>query len=254
MKTKPGRSRTILFFAFAAWAVGSTAGSLVCSGAGTSAHARFDREKRVAAAGPAASPTTVFPEYRATKTMLDHADELHDRDAEAVVIARAIERAGVIERGGSALASLAAAKLIEEAGDRLDRDPALLAKPAVLHALAITDLSSSAAPFARERASALAALTTVPGNGYVPDTRVTRTATGVVMRSVDDTLGRMQESALRGNVASCRRAAEQATPLVRAVVSGPVSCENADRVVHAGRRLASLRVRASVARTQSNEG
>lgn len=254
---KPKRPRSsVMFFTFAAWSIGATAVSLLTSGVGAEGHAKFAREQKAAAerceAAPHADPwctpespgPPVFALYQSAKSSLDGR---FGYQGEAVVLARTIERAGMIGKAGTPISALAAAKLIDEAGDRLDRDAALLADEDVGRALETTTLEAAKHPFAFERAHALASLTKVPGQGRVPNTPLAQAATGVFMKHVDDTLTKMEKATLAGNVGSCMRAVEEAGPLVRVVVSGPAACTNADRVVRAGKRLASLRVRASVA-------
>jgi hypothetical protein len=250
---------SLFFFAFAAWAVGSTIVSLACAGAGAHAHARFDAEKGLAelrcarthasaqpdpwCGTPGAQPP-VLADYKDVKAELDAARRAGDRSAEAAAVARAFEHAGAYNHRRTPIMSLAAAKLIEEAADRLDAEPALRGDPRVRAALAKTRLNAALAPFASERALALASLARVPGTGRIPDLAITQTATGMVMQEVDETLAAMEASVLAGDVKACQQTITTARPLVRSLVSGPASCVNAERVVHAGHRLASLRTRA----------
>ncbi|MBS2016138.1 MAG: hypothetical protein JST00_24870 [Deltaproteobacteria bacterium] len=253
MKQLPKPRSSAMFYTFAIASIGATAVSLFTGGVGAAGRATFEAERsRCETSGqtstscaPSAAPhAPVFTMYQRALASLEARTNVPG-DSEARRIARAIERAGQIERVGTPVASLAAAKLIEEAGDRLDRRPHLLADDEVNLALASTTFDSALHPFAAERAAAIAKLARLPGAGPVPDVPLTQAAAGVVMQGVDETLGAMERASLAGNVGSCARAIQASSPFVRPLVAGPAACTNADRVVRAGRRLASLRLRAA---------
>lgn len=252
-----------MFFTFAAWSIGATALSLLTSGAGASGHAKFEAEERAVRArcesaphadpwcsphGAAAHGPPALAVYTAAKASLEETlNHSGSRDREAAALARAIDRAGTLERMGTPISSLAAATLVHDVGDRLDRDPALLADDEVNRALATTKLESARHPFAAERANVLLTMTKLPGQGRIPRSPLVQAATGNVMQKVEETIAKMETAALAGNVSTCAKVLEEAGPLVRPFISGPATCVNADRVVRAGRRLQSLRIRASVA-------
>lgn len=259
---RPARS-SVMFFTFAAWSIGATALSLLTSGAGASGHAKFEAEEKAARARCASAPHSdpwcapegsevraapVLALYQAAKASLDTTvNTPHSREDEARELSRTFERAWLISAAGTPISALAAAKLVDEAGDRLDRDPGLLADEKVNRVLGAMTFDAPRHPFAAERANILLSMTKVPGQGRIPNTPLTHAATGAVMQRVDDTLAKMEKATLAGNVGSCMKALEEGGPLVRPFVSGPTTCVNADRVVRAGHRLASLRIRASVA-------
>lgn len=251
-----------MFFTFAAWSIGATALSLLTSGAGASGHAKFEAEERAVRArcesaphadpwcapqGAAAPGPPALAVYTAAKASLEEMLNHGSREGQAAALARAIDRAGTLERMGTPISSLAAATLVHDVGDRLDLDPGLLADDEVNRALATTRLESARHPFAAERANVLLTMTKLPGQGRIPRSPLVQAATGNVMQKVEETITKMETAALAGNVGTCTKALEDAGPLVRPFISGPTTCVNADRVVRAGKRLQSLRIRASVA-------
>lgn len=252
---RPKPRSSAMFYAFALVSIGATAVSLFTGGMGAKGRAAFAAERSAASRCEASQDASVpcpslHTSHAPVLAMYQRAREALEArtgvpgDSEAKRIARAIERAGQIERMGTPVASLAAAKLLDEACDRLDRRPQLLADDEVDLALSTATFDSALHPFATERAAVLATLSRIPGSGSVPDAPLAQAATGLVMQEVDETLATMERTALAGNVGSCVRAARASSPLVRPFVAGPAACTNADRVVRAGRRLASLRVRA----------
>jgi hypothetical protein len=240
--------RSVVFAVVAVFALGSTIAS---AGLGRRARGKFAQAQAALEAREArehrAPPAPALPEYRLGNQDLELAKSAGDRDRAAAVSAlvRVLERADRIDRSRTLIASLCASTLFDGVAARVDADPALLDDPRLVAALRRTSFASARRPLDGERVHALGVLSKVPSQVPIRTAGFAESTTTQAMEDVNAALHEMEDSALAGDMKQCEAAARRPQGLAKQVTVGPSICKMAGRVVESGRRLDSLRDRAS---------
>jgi len=203
---------------------------------------------RAAVTNGAATP--IMPEYKVALRDLETAKlgasgRGPARDLEASALVRVLDHAERIDRRGSLVASIAAAKLIDSVADLVDADPALLDDTQLVAALRKTSFGSSRRPLEGERRHALGVLAGVPAQVPLRTAGYVESVSAQAMEEASATLHEMEDSALAGNLEQCQTAAQKPKGLAKQVTVGPSICKSALHVASSGRRLRALQARAN---------
>lgn len=236
---------------FTAVAVVSLGSAIVSVGLGSSSYGRFERaraelaaeQKRAAAEKPAgldergSHSGSVIGQYR-----LGTAD-LAIGDARALV--RVLDRADVVDRQHTFVASLIAAKLIDGVADRVNAEPWLLDDARLTAAIRRTSFTSARRPFEAERLHAKSRLAEVPSQVPFRTAGFVQSTTAQAMDDVDVTLRAMEDAVLAGDQVRCEEVAQRPKGLAKQVVVGASTCLSAKKIVDSGKRLQRLQTRAA---------
>ncbi len=196
-----------------------------------------------------------IPEYRIARRELETARvaaSSGQRGAEAISLVRVLDRADRIERGGSMISSLVAAKLFDAVADRVEADPLLLDDDRLVAALRQTSFVSSRRPLEAERRHAIAVLAGVPAQVPLRTAGFAEATATQAMEDVNVALHEMEDSALAGDVGKCEAAAQKPKGLAKQVTVGGSICKSALRVAESGRRFRGLQARAAARARRSS--
>lgn len=247
--------RSVVFGVVAVIAIGST---VATAGLGRGAAGKMhETEARLlpgttpaanrAAQGKSAS-TPAIPQYKIALRDLEAARQgaaIGQREVESSALVRVLERADRVDRNGTMIASLVAAKLIDGVADRITADPSLLDDRRLADALRKTSFLSSRRPLESQRRYALSVLDGVPAQVPLRTAGYVESVSTRAMEEVNATLHEMEDSALAGNLDRCQTAAQKPRGLAKQVTVGPGICKSAMSVARTGRRLRSLQARAN---------
>ncbi len=236
---------------FTAVAVVSLGSAIVSVGLGSSSYGRLERARAQLAAEQkrAASDKPVGLDARGTHSgsvigqyRLGTAD-LAVGDARALV--KVLERADLVDRQHTFVASLIAAKLIDGVADRINAEPWLLDDGLLRAAIRRTSFASARRPFEAERLHAKSRLAEVPSEVPFRTAGLVQSTTAQAMDDVDATLHAMEDSVLAGDQQRCEEVSQRPRGLARQVVIGASTCLSAKKIVDSGKRLQRLQTRAA---------
>jgi hypothetical protein len=162
-----------------------------------------------------------------------------DNDVTAIYLGRALDRATQMDREGTILGSLMAAKVFDNVLDFIEKERTALGKDRIAILLYGRSLTSARHPFEGERLAIETTIAAIPKNLPVPTGPFGRALAAQAMNEHDESLDRMERAVLARDLETCKRAAKE-----RPHGLYPIFCEKMINVEKTAARLEHARAQA----------